>query len=140
MLHRFVAGSSIASVGIACAAFAASVIPSLTWQRAYPLAVMWCFAPLAWGIWAVLAPAAWVPQRLPAWGALLGLIAGVLAAFVFNLPVRVLGQTVPAMLRGAGVAVIVAFYFVLWMLVRAVYGALSPADSATPPKSHTAAA
>jgi hypothetical protein len=91
MLRRFVAGSAIASVGIACAAFTVSVIPGLTWQRAYPLALVWCFAPLAWGIWAVLAPSSWVPQRLPTWGAILGVIAGLGAAFVLNLPSRILG-------------------------------------------------
>jgi hypothetical protein len=56
---------------------------------------------------------------------MLGLIAGALAAFVLNLPSRILGQTVPAALRGVGVGVIVVFYYVLWMLVRAVYRRLA---------------
>ena len=139
MLHRFVSGSAVASVGIACAALAVSVIPSLTWQRVYPLAVMWCFAPLAWGLWAMLAPRGFVPHRLPIWGAILGLIAGALAAFVLNLPSRILGQTLSAALRGVGVVAIVVFYYVLWMLVRAVCRALGPTDSAAP-KSYTTAA
>jgi membrane associated rhomboid family serine protease len=78
-------------------------------------------------------------QRLPTWGAILGVIAGLGAAFVLNLPSRILGQAVPAALREVGVVVIVVFYFLLWMLVRAVYRALGPTDSAAP-KSHTTAA
>ena len=72
----------------------------------------------------MLAPSGWVPQRLPIWGGILGLIAGVLAAFVLNLPSRVLGVTVPVILRGVAVVVIVAFYYFLWMLVRIAYRSL----------------
>ncbi|MBZ5566379.1 MAG: hypothetical protein LAN64_00865 [Acidobacteriia bacterium] len=107
--------------------------------KAYPLALLWCFAPLAWGTWAMLAPRGFVPHRLPIWGAILGLIAGVLAAFVLNMPSRILGQALPAALRGMGVVVIVVFYYLLWMLVRGVYRALGPTDSARP-KSYTTAA
>jgi len=139
MLKRFVAGTAIAAVGIACGALAILFVPAVPVQRSYLLPLVWCFAPLTWGIWALLAPCSWVPRRLPIWGAILGLIAGTLTAFVLNLPSRILGQTVPAALRGAGVAVIVALYYVLWMLVRAVYRALGPTDSAAP-KSFTTAA
>ena len=132
MLRRFLAGSAIASVGIACAAFTVWLIPGMPWQRAYPLALAWCFAPLGWGIWAMLAPSSAVPERLPAWGALLGLIAGTFALLVVNLPSRVLGQTVPAMLRGVGVIAVMVLYYFLWMLVRAVYRAIAPAEPAAP--------
>ena len=71
MLRRFVAASAIACIGIACAAFIVSLIPALPWQRVYPLAVLWCFAPFVWGIWAMLAPSSGVPERLPAWGAIM---------------------------------------------------------------------
>jgi hypothetical protein len=125
MLRRFVAATAIASVGIACAALAILLIPAVTVQRVYLLPLFWCFAPLAWGLWAMLAPSAWVPQRLPIWGAILGLIAGMLAAFVLNLPLQILGRSVPAAFRGIGVVVIVAFYYVLWMLVRVVYRRLN---------------
>lgn len=139
MLRRFAAASAIACVGIACAAFIVSLIPSLPWQRAYPLAVLWCFAPLVWGIWAMLAPSSGFPERLPVWGALLGLIVGLGAAFVLNLPSRVLGETLSPALRGIWVIVLVVVYYFLWMLVRAVYRAIAPAEPAAP-KSHAAAA
>ncbi len=139
MLRRFVAASAMGCVAIACAAFVVSIIPDLTWQSAYPLAVLWCFVPLVWGIWAVLAPSSGVPERLPAWGALLGLLAGVMCEFILNLPSRILGQTVPAEFRGAGVIALVVIYYLLWMLVRFVYRAITPAESAAP-KHNTAAA
>jgi malate dehydrogenase (oxaloacetate-decarboxylating)(NADP+) len=74
MLQRFVAASATAS--IAFGALALILMPALPMARTYPLTVVWCFVPLAWGIWALIAPAAWVPKRLPLWGAILGLIAG----------------------------------------------------------------
>jgi len=139
MLRRFVAASVVACVGIACAAFIVSMIPGLPWQRAYPLAVMWCFAPAVWGIWAMLAPSSGVPERLPVWGALLGLIVGLDCAFVLNLPSRVLGQTVPAAIRGLEVIALAVLYYFLWMLVRVVYRAIAPATPAAPKSYGTAA-
>jgi hypothetical protein len=139
MLKRFVAATAIAAVGVACGALAIVLVPNVPVQRSYLLPLFWCFAPLAWGIWAMLAPSSWVPRRLPIWGAILGFIAGVLAAFVLNMPSRILGQAVSAAVRGVGVVAIVVFYYLLWMLVRAVYRALGPTDSATP-KSYTTAA
>ena len=139
MLKRFVAGTAIAAVGIACGALALLLLPTVPLQRSYVLPLLWCFAPFAWGIWAMLAPRSWIPRKLPIWGAILGLIAGTLAAFLLDLPSRILGQPVPAALRGVGVAVIVAFYYLLWMLVRAVYRALGPTDSAVPKFSTTVA-
>jgi hypothetical protein len=118
MFRRFAAGSAIASIAIALAAFAILLSPAVTLQRIYPLTIIWCFVPLVWGIWAALVPTAWVPQRFPLWGAILGLIGGSLAAFVLNLPSRILGNRVPAMFRGVGVLVMVALYYFLWMLVR----------------------
>jgi hypothetical protein len=55
----------------------------------------------------------------------LGLIAALGAAFVLNLPSRVLGQAVSALLRGIWVIVMVVIYYFLWMLVRAVYRAIA---------------
>jgi drug/metabolite transporter (DMT)-like permease len=85
---------------------------------------MWCFAPLVWGLWAMFTPPSWLPQRLPIWGAILGLIAGLLAFFGLNLPLRVFGLTVSVIVRGAGVLVIVVIYYLLWMLVRVAYRVL----------------
>lgn len=75
----------------------------------------------------MLTPSAWMPERLPLWGAILGLIAGSLAMFVLNLPSRILGETVPAALRGVAVLVMVLFYYLLWMLVRTAYRSLASA-------------
>jgi len=140
MFRRFVSGSAIASIGIACAGLVVLVTPVLGAQRAYPLAFFWCFAPLAWGIWAVLAPDKWVPARLPVWGAILGLMGGVLVMLVLNLPSRVLGATVPVILRAAGVAVAAVGYYFLWMLVRLAYRSLDkPAPMVEKPVSAKAA-
>lgn len=130
MFRRFVSGSIVPSVGIAIAALVILVMPALAVQSLYPIPIMWLyFAPLVWGLWAMLAPSAWVPQRLPIWGAILGLIAGLLGAFVLNLPSRVLGETVPVTLRGVGVGVIVVAYYFLWMLVRIAYRSLGSPTS-----------
>ena len=129
MFRRFASGSSIASIAIAFAVLGVLLTPAVTLQRVYPVTVMWCFAPAVWGLWAMFAPTAWVPRRLPIWGAILGLIAGLLATVVLNLPSRVLGETVPVTLRGVAVLVIVALYYSLWMLVRVAYRSLGTPTS-----------
>jgi hypothetical protein len=134
MFRRFVSASAIASIGIAFATLALLLAQGLVEQRFYPLTIVWCFAPLAWGLWAMLAPSGWVPQRLPIWGAILGLIAGLLIFLVLNLPSRVLEVTVPVILRGVGVVIIVVLYYFLWMLVRLAYRSLGTPTSA--PGSH----
>ena len=108
----------------------------------YLLATVWCFVPLAWGLWAMLAPAAWVPQRFPLWGSLLGLLAGIVAALVLNVPSRVAGASVPLALRILDVVAIMAFYYFLWMLVRGVYQAIAgraPKAETAPPEKKAAA-
>lgn len=124
MFRRFVSGSLIASMGIACAAFVVLVTPGLGAQRTYPIAFLWCFAPLAWGLWAALAPPKWVPDRLPVWGAVLGLMGGVAVMFGLNVPSRVLGFVVPVILRAAGVVGAAVVYYFLWMLVQVAYRSL----------------
>lgn len=125
MFQRFAAGTAIASLPIALAALAVLLIPMLSLQSIYPVPVIWCMVPVVWGLWAMIAPKAWVPQRLPLWGAILGLMLGLFAGFVLNLPSRVAGQTVPALLRGLGVLFAVVFYYLLWMLVRIAYRSLA---------------
>ena len=101
MFRRFVSGSAVAAIAIAFVALVIMVAPALAVRRLYPIPIMWlAFAPLVWGLWAMLAPSAWVPQRLPVWGAILGLIGGLLGGFVLNLPSRVVGGPVPVILRG----------------------------------------
>lgn len=127
MFARFAAGSTIASIAIALGALVAVLTPGLTFERIYPLTIIWCMAPVVWGVWALLAPAAWVPQRLPLWGAVLGLIAGLLAAYVLDLPSRVLGETLSVFRRTVAVLVLTVFYYILWTLVRVACRSLTSA-------------
>jgi hypothetical protein len=131
MLRRFVTASGIAAIVIALGPLAVMAIPNLTLQKTYPLMAIWCFVPVAWGIWALITPAGWLPERLPIWGAILGLIAGAFGAFVLNLPSRILGIDVPSIGRGAAVIVMAGFYYLLWMLVRAAYTNLVPKPGTT---------
>jgi hypothetical protein len=124
MFPRFAAGAAVASAAIALAAFVVLLTPRLTFERLYPLNILWCFAPFVWGLWALFTPSAWMPKRLPLWGAILGVIGGALGAFVLNLPSRLLGVPASLPLRGVAVLVLALFYYVLWMLVRAAYQSL----------------
>ena len=81
--------------------------------------------PLAWGLWAMLTPKSWLPQRLPPWGAILGLIAGLLVMFVLDLPGQVIGEPLTPWLRGIGVLLAIGVYYLLWLLVRRAYRALT---------------
>lgn len=124
MFYRFAAGTAVASVAIALAALLVSLVPGLTFEKIYPVPILWCFVPCAWGIWALLAPSSWMPKRLPLWGAILGLIAGFGAAFVLNVPSRFLGETVSLGTRSGTVLLLAFFYYLLWMLVRTAYRSL----------------
>jgi hypothetical protein len=130
MFPRFAAGTAIASIAIAAGVLVMVLTPGLTFERIYPLTIIWCLAPLVWGVWALLAPPAWVPHRLPLWGAILGVMAGVLAAYVLNMPSRVLGETLSGAGRVAALVVLTVFYYFLWMLVRAAYRSLTSTTSA----------
>ena len=70
-------------------------------------------------------PISWVPHRLPLWGAILGVIAGLVVLFGLDMPYRLSGQTLPVYLKVVGVLLAVILYYVLWMLVRAVYRSLA---------------
>ena len=85
-----------------------------------------------WGVWAMLAPSAWVPARLPHWGALLGLGIGVVVLLVFNAPQRVFYLHFPIEARVGGILLIGGFYYLLWLLVRRVYLAMEAHSAATP--------
>jgi hypothetical protein len=127
MLQRFASATSIATIAIACGAVGLWAIShTYSLNNPYLIAEIWCVGPLAWGVWAMLAPKSWVPVRLPEWGAILGLIAGVMASFVVNIPERVFAQATSFRMRAAVVLVAVVFYYLLWMAVRAVYRALTP--------------
>jgi hypothetical protein len=130
MFPRFAAASAIASIAIAIAALILRLLPGMNLARIYPVTILWCVVPVAWGLWALLTPTSWLPQRLPAWGAILGLVASSLAGLALNLPSRLLGVDVPLSARAVGVVVMAAFYYLLWMLVRAAYRSLEGARKA----------
>ena len=121
MLQRFAAGCVVASGLIALGA-TASLFLALPAESARFLTTAWLFVPLGWGVWAMLAPASWVPERLPLWGAVLGFIVGVLVGPVFNVPARI---GAPDFVRWAALAGGPILYGLLWLAVRAVYRALA---------------
>jgi hypothetical protein len=131
LFQRFAASTAVASIVIAIAALIVCLAPGLNFARIYPLPILWCVAPAAWGIWSLFIPSAWMPKRLPLWGAILGLIAGSLAAFVLNMPYRLFGHAVSLTLRGTAVLVMVLFYYLLWMLVRAACRVLASTTSSS---------
>jgi hypothetical protein len=124
MLRQFASASIVACIAVGCASLVVLVEPDLGLKTSAPLLAVWCVAPLVWGLWAAVAPASWVPMRFPVWGAILGLVAGLLAAFVLNMPFRVLGMTLPVAVRGVLAFAMAAFYYCLWVLVRKAYRAL----------------
>jgi uncharacterized membrane protein HdeD (DUF308 family) len=121
MLTRFAAATVVASIAVAIAAVIVLMLPGVTLQQASPLLGMWCIAPCVWGLWAMLAPRSWIPRRLPLLGVILGIVAGLLAAFVLNMPHRVFGVSVSGGLRAVGALLIACFYYLLWMAVSFTY-------------------
>ena len=130
MFQRFAAGAAIASILLAIAAITLTLIPGLKLEKIYPIPILWCCVPLAWGVWAVLTPSAWMAKRLPLWGAILGLFAGSMAVFVLNLPLRFLGVPLSMLARALVVLVGTVLYFLLWMLVRVAWRQLAGTPSA----------
>jgi hypothetical protein len=119
MLSRFLAAASVGSVVIAFASLILLLIPLPTRPSgAYLLTTVWCLVPVVWGIWAMMAPPAWPLERLPIWGAILGLIAGTIAAFVLDIPARVVDVNPTVLQRMLVLPVAMVLYYVLWMVVR----------------------
>ncbi len=77
----------------------------------------------------MLAPSKWTPERLPVWGAMLGVVAGLMAAFVLDLPSRIAGFHVAVTARFLGLVVLTVFYFILWTFVRTVFKRLTALGS-----------
>ncbi len=125
MIQRFASASAVASVVIAVAAGILRVPPLPDLETRYLATSFWCVVPLAWGLWAMLTPKSWLPQRLPLWGAILGLIAGSLGVLVLNLPARISGVAMPAWMQALTVLFFVGIYYLLWLLVRRAYRALA---------------
>ncbi len=125
MLIRFAAATLVASVALAIATAIALVIPGVTLQQLAPLLALWCVAPCVWGLWALLAPRTWVPQRLPLWGMMLGVLAGLMAMFVLNLPLRIFALAASSGARTLGILIVALFYYLVWIIVRSVCKMLS---------------
>jgi hypothetical protein len=124
MLRLFASAAVVASVLIALLAGGLRLTSDPGIEVRYFLTSIWCVVPVAWGCWALLTPRNWLPQRIPMWGAILGAIAGMMAVFVLDLPGRFAGQPFPSWLRGIGVLFAAGVYYVLWMIVRRVYGSI----------------
>jgi hypothetical protein len=122
MLQRFAAASVVGSVIIAVGGLVSLLPPRWAADDALVLTTAWCFVPVAWGVWAIVTPARWVPRRLALWGGILGVIAGIVAGPVLDLPLRLTGfQGTP------WIAVLVGpvLYYAAWMLVAVSYRSLS---------------
>ena len=121
MLQQFAAASIVASVLVAVGASVSLLPPRWPAEDARVLTTAWCFVPVAWGLWAMLAPARWVPRRLPLWGAMLGVLAGIVAGPVLDLPLRLVGLRD---MRWITVVMGPILYYVVWLLVPVVYRSL----------------
>jgi hypothetical protein len=132
MLVRFASAALVVCVAIALAAAVISVLMPVPPEKLFPLLTFWCIAPVAWGIWAMLAPGSWVPRLFPLWGAFLGVIAGVLCEFVLHLPTVVLGFHFSVLESLLAVLVMAGFYAALWLLVGLAYRSLSHPAPAAP--------
>lgn len=129
MLIRFAAGSFVACIATAIASAGMLIFFGLNPQRFALILAIWCVVPCAWGLWAMLSSAEWVPRRLPVWGMILGIVAGLMAVFVIDLPYRVLGVNLPIATRVFTVLAAALLYHLLWMVVRIVYNGLSGVSS-----------
>jgi hypothetical protein len=124
MLQRFVSAAAVASILIALAAVALTVSPVPELEDRHLLTSVWCMVPAAWGLWAVLVPGSWFPERLPLWGGILGLVAGTLVVLVLDVPARFIGETLPIWIQGAYILLAAGAYYLLWFLVRRTHRAL----------------
>lgn len=125
MFRRFAAATAVAAPTVGIATGIVLLLPGVPLERFTPVLALWCVVAAVWGVWAMLTPQAWVPHRLPLWGAILGVLVGNLVMLVLDLPSRVRGVPVPVGYRTLGVVMLVLFYYLLWVLVRRAYRALA---------------
>jgi hypothetical protein len=121
MLHRFVSAASVGAVLIGLAGPLLYLNPIPTLEGRYLVTTVWCLVPLVWGIWAMLIPSAWLPGRIPLWGAILGLVAGLMAGFVLDIPYRLFDATTTTPVKFGIVVLAVVLYGLVWIAVRGVY-------------------
>ena len=129
MMIRFAAACAVGSVVIAMGSLGMLLLRAPV-DTVWVLTTAGCFVPIVWGVWAVVTPPSWVPGRFPAWGAILGIVAGLVAGPLLRLPER-FGAPDGAFWLAAAAGPIL--YFALWMIVRLAYSALC-----RPPNPHHA--
>ncbi len=120
MFRRFAAGCTVGCIAIAVATLGVVLVPGIPLQKFSVILALWCAVPCVWGLWAMAAPAAWVPQKLPWWGAVLGAIAG-FNAVVFNLPYRFFELSIPLTTRAFAILLGAVIYYLLWSVVEYAY-------------------
>jgi hypothetical protein len=125
MLRRFASGATVASIAVSCAAMMIQFLPSEIRAHAYPILLAWVCLPTIWGLWAMLAPKNWLPERLPLWGSFLGILAGIAAVFVVDAPKIVFGFEWTLGSHCGVVLMFAALYFLLWTAVRGVLHSLA---------------
>jgi hypothetical protein len=69
----------------------------------------------------MLTPHMWLPGRLPYWGAILGLLAGIIGVISINVPLRLLALDVPFGWRVAVTVAMTVVYYIVWMFVRSAF-------------------
>ena len=121
MVRRYAAASSVASMVVAPGGLASLLAPRWSPAVVRVLTTAWCFVPFAWGLWAALAPSRWVPRRLPLWGAILGVVAGIVAGPILDFPGRLGGLRD---LRWITLIVGPIFYYLMWLFVPVAYRSL----------------
>lgn len=125
MLRRFASAVSVASVAIFVATIILQFIPDFPIDSRYLLTTIWCLIPLVWGLWALLIPKSWLPKLIPLWGAILGLILGMIAIFIIDIPMQVQDEPISNVLRGVLIILATILYYLLWLLVRWMYALIS---------------
>ena len=125
MIKRFAAAATLPVILISLGALILQFNQDLAGSNRFLLTSIWCFVPFAWGVWGVLTPGTWLPKRLPLWGAVLGLIAGITAVFIVNAPERIFMEPISTVSKGIVVIAAAGVYYILWHVVRWIYTSIS---------------
>ena len=125
MLHRFAAATAVAAVVVMLADLGLPWLLEPGLAARYTLTSIWTAVPFAWGVWAMLAPRSWVPDRLWLWGAILGLLAAVVAVFLLDVPSLLTGRDTLPWQAALTAAIAIALYSLLWRPVQGVLRALT---------------
>jgi hypothetical protein len=118
MIKRFVSAAAIASAVIFPLAIFMRLNPELPVESRYLLTTIWCLLPVIWGVWAVIMPKSLLLKHIPLWGALLGLIAGVVIVFVLRIPMQLMGEALTGLFKGVLLLAAIVLYYALWHLVK----------------------